>query len=39
MKRIKLTGGGYEATSTRFAVGTAERLADAAISLTKELYE
>ena len=32
-------GGGYEAGASRFEVGTAEKLIDAAIELTKELKE
>ena len=31
-------GAGYEATTTRFGVGTAEKLIDAAIELTNELH-
>jgi hypothetical protein len=31
-------GASYEATTTRFAVGTAEKLIDGAIALTKELH-
>ncbi len=38
MKEVFGSVKGYEASSTKFAVGTAERLIDAAIELTKELY-
>ena len=38
MKEV-FTGGGYEATTARFKMGTAEKLIEAAVKLTNELHE
>ena len=32
------TGGGYEATTSRFKAGTAEKLIETAVALTNELH-